>query len=115
MATATAGTMVMVMVMGVAGATKTGRNTDLNSRVKSKPVATSARSLSATGSARWLRGTRPASDSAGRISLVPPLSHASPFAFHSDALGTPAAGTTRDRIGCSWNLSPAKAVITTGL
>ena len=42
--------------------------------------------------------------------FVPPLSHASLFAFHSDALGTPVAGTTRDRIGCSWNLSPAKAV-----
>jgi hypothetical protein len=36
------------MDMGVTGATEGGRNTNLNSRVQSKPVATSARSLSAT-------------------------------------------------------------------
>ena len=41
---------IMVMVMSVAGGTERGRNTNLNSRVQSKPVATSARSLSATGS-----------------------------------------------------------------
>jgi hypothetical protein len=44
------------------------RDTDLNSRVESKPVATSAKSLSATGSARWLRGARLASDCAGCVS-----------------------------------------------
>ena len=64
---------IMVMDMGVAGVTERGRNTNLNSRVQSKPVATSARSFSATGSARWLRGTRLASDCAGRISLCPDL------------------------------------------
>jgi hypothetical protein len=42
---------IMVMAMGVAGATETRRNTNLSSWVQSKPVATSARSLSATGSA----------------------------------------------------------------
>ena len=59
----------LLMAMGVAGAIETRRNTNLSSWVQSKPVATSARSLSVTGSARWLRGSRPAFDSAGRISL----------------------------------------------
>ena len=88
---------------------RTRRNTNLSSWVQSKPVATSARSLPATGSARWLRGTglRP---TARAGLLCNTAKSRQPFAFHSDALGTPAAGTTRDRIGCSWNLSPAKAV-----
>ena len=47
MATATDGP-IMVMDMGVAGVTERGRNINLNSRVQSKPVATSARSLSGT-------------------------------------------------------------------
>jgi hypothetical protein len=58
-ATATAGP-IMVMVMGVAGGTERGRNTNLNSRVQPKPVATSARSLSATGSASPLADRNPA-------------------------------------------------------
>ena len=48
------------MDMGVTGATEGGRNTNLNSRVQSKPVATSARSLSATGSASPLAERNPA-------------------------------------------------------
>ena len=65
-ATATAGPIILWLWASLA--LLRGRYTHLNSRVKSKPVATSARSFSAAGSAR--RETRLASSARGRVSCV---------------------------------------------
>jgi hypothetical protein len=60
----------VTMVMGGAGATETALAQEhlILSRVQSKPVATLAKSHSATGSARWLKGTRLACT--GRVSYL---------------------------------------------